>query len=252
VPSDPVPDASRDVVRRPHAAFKDLCADAADAEALASFWGAVLDRPSGVREDGVAYVEPGPGQPPAARLWLNPVTEACTDSRVHLALRLAAADPAALVALGATILTDPTGTSPWWVLADPDGNTFRAVGPHPDVAPVDRPSPFELVVDSLDPVAQARWWSAVVGGTVGTDVDRGVAWIDGAGGSPFRFWVFAATTLEKTVKNRWHWDLTLAEPAALLAAGASLLRAPGGDLPWWVLADPEGNEFCAHPEVSVP
>jgi hypothetical protein len=30
----------------------------------------------------------------------------------------------------------------------------------------------------------------------------------------------------------------------LVAAGASLVRAKGGDLRWDVMADPEGNEFC--------
>jgi hypothetical protein len=31
---------------------------------------------------------------------------------------------------------------------------------------------------------------------------------------------------------------------ALLAAGATLLRAQDDDIRWDVLADPEGNEFC--------
>jgi hypothetical protein len=31
----------------------------------------------------------------------------------------------------------------------------------------------------------------------------------------------------------------------LLDAGASLLRQPDGDIEWYVLADPEDNEFCA-------
>ena len=33
----------------------------------------------------------------------------------------------------------------------------------------------------------------------------------------------------------------------LLALGASMVREPGGDIHWWVLADPEGHEFCAFP-----
>ncbi|MCX4471276.1 hypothetical protein C5N14_19585 [Micromonospora sp. MW-13] len=31
----------------------------------------------------------------------------------------------------------------------------------------------------------------------------------------------------------------------LLAAGARLVREPDVEVSWWVLADPEGNEFCA-------
>jgi hypothetical protein len=61
---------------------------------------------------------------------------------------------------------------------------------------------------------------------------------------------YAPPSLEpKTVKNRVHWDAQLSgpRPTVLLDAGAVVLREPGGDILWWVLADPEGNEFCAHP-----
>ncbi|MET7878841.1 VOC family protein [Micromonospora profundi] len=50
------------------------------------------------------------------------------------------------------------------------------------------------------------------------------------------------------MKNRLHWDVELVapEPMALIAAGATLLREPLDEAHWWwVLADPEGNEFCA-------
>jgi hypothetical protein len=33
--------------------------------------------------------------------------------------------------------------------------------------------------------------------------------------------------------------------APLVEAGATVLREPGGDIGWHVLADPGGNEFCA-------
>jgi hypothetical protein len=32
---------------------------------------------------------------------------------------------------------------------------------------------------------------------------------------------------------------------ALVARGATLLRAPDAEISWHLLADPEGNEFCA-------
>jgi hypothetical protein len=47
------------------------------------------------------------------------------------------------------------------------------------------------------------------------------------------------------VKNRIHWDVTVPAVAPLVGAGAVVLREPGGDIDWHVLADPEGNEFCA-------
>jgi Glyoxalase-like domain len=52
----------------------------------------------------------------------------------------------------------------------------------------------------------------------------------------------------KTVKNRIHWDVTVPGVGALLEAGATVVRARGGDIDWHVLADPEGNEFCAFTE----
>ncbi|MEU8779816.1 VOC family protein [Streptomyces sp. NPDC048606] len=55
----------------------------------------------------------------------------------------------------------------------------------------------------------------------------------------------------KTVKNRVHLDLATTSPAhqAELVArlrdlGATLADVGQGDVPWTVMADPEGNEFC--------
>jgi hypothetical protein len=44
-----------------------------------------------------------------------------------------------------------------------------------------------------------------------------------------------------------HWDVTLvdADVEGLIAAGAVLLRPPDDEIEWSVMADPEGNEFCA-------
>jgi len=47
------------------------------------------------------------------------------------------------------------------------------------------------------------------------------------------------------VKNRVHWDVEVADVGLLVDAGATLLRPQGSDLDWHVLADPQGNEFCA-------
>ena len=55
----------------------------------------------------------------------------------------------------------------------------------------------------------------------------------------------------KTVKNRVHVDLattSAAHQAELVARlqdlGATPVDVGQGDVPWTVLADPEGNEFC--------
>ncbi|MFG1955018.1 VOC family protein [Micromonospora sp. NPDC048830] len=101
-------------------------------------------------------------------------------------------------------------------------------------------------MDSADPVAQATWWAGVVGGRV-EPTDEGAAALVGAGGFPWDRWVFDPVPERKRVKNRMHWDVDLAgpDPTRLIAAGATLLREPDADIRWWVLADPEGNEFCA-------
>ena len=49
----------------------------------------------------------------------------------------------------------------------------------------------------------------------------------------------------KSAKNRIHWDVVAPDVYALVAAGARILREPDDDIVWHVLADPEGNEFCA-------
>lgn len=55
----------------------------------------------------------------------------------------------------------------------------------------------------------------------------------------------------KTVKNRVHLDLATRSPAhqaelveRLRDLGATLADVGQGDVPWVVMADPEGNEFC--------
>ena len=53
------------------------------------------------------------------------------------------------------------------------------------------------------------------------------------------------------VKNRLHFDLApddqAGEVARLLALGARRIDIGQGTVPWVVLADPEGNEFCVLP-----
>ncbi len=53
---------------------------------------------------------------------------------------------------------------------------------------------------------------------------------------------------EKKVKNRVHLDLNPTDQAAeverVKALGATEVDIGQRDVPWVVLADPEGNEFC--------
>ena len=100
---------------------------------------------------------------------------------------------------------------------------------------------YEIVVDSAEPRAVARWWADVLGATYG-DEGADEAWVEAIPGAPFDCMVFGRVPEAKTVKNRIHWDVRTDDLGLLLDAGATVLdRQPR----WTVLADPEGNEFCA-------
>ncbi len=106
----------------------------------------------------------------------------------------------------------------------------------------------DLALDARDHQALADWWCAAMG-YVRQELARGLErepdWpvpiVDPAGKGPL-IWINPVPEV-KTVKNRMHLDV-YGETAELIAAGATLVQARGGDLDWDVLADPEGNEFC--------
>ena len=235
----------------PDVCFKDLCIDATDdgvsPRRVAQFWSGALNQPLVERADGKFVLDPPPGGPAERRIWINAVPErAGVKSRVHLDLHLPLAHVEVLLGAGASLLRNPTEDEPWHVLADPDGVPLCVMGPHPDHP--DAPfGPFELVVDSGDPSAQAQWWADRTGGAVHHDPGVPWAWVTGGAGFPLLFWVFTPVPEPKTVKNRVHWDVTLADAGVdeLVRTGSTMLRSPGGTRDWWVLADPEGNEFCA-------
>lgn len=111
-----------------------------------------------------------------------------------------------------------------------------------------------LAVDSPDPSRIARFWTAVFGWEIAEEELDEVG-IEPAG---YRYPSPEAITLAflpvpepKTVKNRVHLDLateSLAdqqhEVERLTGLGATRVDIGQGDVPWVVLADPDGNEFC--------
>ena len=111
-----------------------------------------------------------------------------------------------------------------------------------------------LAIDAADPGRLARFWAAALRWEVAAEED-GVAnvWPQG-----YRYpdpvalpLVFLAVPEAKTGKNRVHLDLATesaahqaAEVERLLGLGAVRADIGQGDVPWEVMADPEGNEFC--------
>jgi hypothetical protein len=119
----------------------------------------------------------------------------------------------------------------------------------------------EIVVDCHDPVAQAAFWAAALGyhvvRTGQGEVEIGpwereppdlATQVRQAPTAPTL--VFVTVPEAKTVKNRLHLDLRPvdgshgAEVERLIGLGARRADVGQGEVPWVVLADPEGNEFC--------
>jgi hypothetical protein len=111
-----------------------------------------------------------------------------------------------------------------------------------------------LVVDAVQPARLARFWAAALGWEIAAEEDDEIdVWPRG-----YRYpdpvalpLVFVPVPEAKTVKNRIHLDLATesvahqaAEVERLLGLGAVRADIGQGDVPWEVMADPEGNEFC--------
>lgn len=120
-----------------------------------------------------------------------------------------------------------------------------------------------IVFDCAQPPSLARFWAAALGYTVRpydqaeidrlsaagftVDTDPSVV-IDPPAAGP-TIW-FTLVPEPKRTKNRVHLDLNLdsrEDVEQLVHLGARILRfadeVPGE--PWYIMADPEGNEYCA-------
>jgi hypothetical protein len=215
------------------ARFKDLCIDAVDAASLGRFWGAVLGLDLHMGDDGNAHLT---GATESHTVWINRVPEPkSVKHRVHLDVH--GASVADLEALGATVVD--RDSFPWAVMRDPEGGEFCLFVR--DVVPDYRL--YELGVDCVDHERTSRWWHALLGGSRGDE--RDFAYIEGVPNLPFDAICFASVPEPKTVKNRIHVDVTTADLDALVAAGATVRRRQDDEIRWNVMADPEGNEFCA-------
>ncbi len=234
-----------------------LVMDANDPGLLARFWAAALDWV--IADETAEEVDVWPAgytypDPVAVPMVFVPVPEPKTGkNRVHLDLATTStAHQAEVVArmrdLGARPADIGQGDVPWVVLADPEGNEFCVLDPrnlYHDTGPV-----ASILTDCADPAALARFWTEAAGWPVKrTDQDIiGLRSPEGVG----PYLEFLRAPGRKTVKNRFHPDVAPypgedpdTEVARLRRAGAALADVgQGGHVPWTVLADPDGNEFC--------
>jgi Glyoxalase-like domain len=105
-----------------------------------------------------------------------------------------------------------------------------------------------LVIDAVQPARLARFWAAALDWEIAAGVwPRGSRYPDPVA-LPL---VFVPVPEAKIGKNRIHLDLATesaahqaAEVERLLGLGAVRADIGQGDVPWEVMADPEGSEFC--------
>ncbi|MER7543212.1 VOC family protein [Actinomadura sp.] len=234
-----------------------IAMNAQDDSVVGRFWAEALGWSIDSEGPGVTNLEPeGFDYPDPSALCIDVlrVPEPKTGkNRVHIDLATTSATHQAdLVArlrdLGATPADIGQGDVPWTVLADPEGNEFCVLEPRPvyqDTGPV-----AAVVVDCADPRAMARFWGEAMDWTVHEVAGEHATLRSSKGVGPYL--EFLRTPDVKTVKNRVHLDLRpyrgddpAVEVARLKALGATDADVgQGDDVPWTVLADPEGNEFC--------
>ncbi|MFD4373875.1 VOC family protein [Streptomyces sp. NPDC058486] len=227
-----------------------------DDAALGRFWAEALGWAVDSEGPGVTNLEPvGFSYPDPAAVCIDIVARPepkTVKNRVHLDLgTTSAAHKTELVArlrdLGATPADVGQGDVPWMVMADPEGNEFCVLEPRPvyeSTGPI-----AAVVVDCTDPREMARFWDGAMDWTLHEVTDEYATMRSAQGVGPYL--EFYRTPDKKSGWNRVHLDLRPypgddleAEAARLRALGATDPGIDQSDLPWTILADPEGNEFC--------
>ena len=106
---------------------------------------------------------------------------------------------------------------------------------------------FSVVFDASDHIALGRWWASALELSVAGERDN-EAWIEPRDAPEL---IFVPVPEPKTSKNRIHLDLASTSPEhqqaivdRLISLGAKHAEIGQRDIPWVVLSDPEGNEFC--------
>jgi predicted enzyme related to lactoylglutathione lyase len=227
--------------------------NAAEPAALARFWADLLGWEVTHADEEEVDVAAPPEDGWDLNLVFVPVTdEKVTKNRVHLDLASASPDHqmaqvAHALKVGATRADIGQRNVPWVVLADPEGNEFCVLDPRPEY--MDTGAVAAIVVAALNPLRLAEFWSAATGWPVTATTEWTASLRSPASRGP---WLeFVRTEHPHEVKNRVHLDVAplltddhWAEVTRLSELGARKTDIGQGSVPWQVLADPEGNEFC--------
>lgn len=242
--------------------FKDLVfdvtADESLAPSMARFWSTLLGQPLSAHDDGDFHLEAPEPMPPSRHVWIDQVPERAVDpSRVHLAVQGGPSASDQLLVMGAELLgmadsADRLFRAPDGLIvrleataSDDGGGSAGGVGSAGGGQSQPALTPVAIYVESSDPSSIAGWWQSLLDGEVQSNSDQAV--LVGGQGFPYARFVFTQNAGPKLVKNRMHWDVLLdsIDVAGLIEHGATLLREPDENARWWVLQDPDGNEFCA-------
>jgi predicted enzyme related to lactoylglutathione lyase len=227
--------------------------DASNPSALAEFWATLMNWQVSHADDDEVDVAAPPDDGCDIELVFVPVAAPKVGkNRVHLDLASASPDhQASLVSvaesLGATRVDVGQRNVPWVVLADPEGNEFCVLDPRPEYA--DTGALAALVVDAVAPLRLAEFWSPATGWPIVGSTEATASLRAPNGRGP---WLeFIHTGEPHAVKNRVHLDVApaldddqYAEVSRLTELGAHKVDVGQGSVPWDVMADPEGNEFC--------
>ena len=222
------------------ATYKDLCIDAVDDGADAGDSGP--RRSASSRCPTTAERLDLVGPTPQHRVWINKVPEPVTvKQRVHIDVHAASVGRGAGPGRDACRPRElPRGKS----LKDPEGGELCVFEPKDEQSVVPAYKLYEVVVDSREATRSRLVGRGARRHRPGQRRRGAFSSFEDAPGMPFEL-VFGRVPEPKTVKNRIHWDVETTDVQALLDRGATLLRGPDDDIDWHVLADPEGNEFCA-------
>jgi hypothetical protein len=235
----------------------EIVVDAADPQSLGRWWAEQLGWRWELQPDGDVSVTPPPGEA-GIELLFGVVPDVDAGShRLHLDLRSSSAEEQrdlvrAAEERGAFRLDVGQGDVPWVVLADPEGNRFCVLEPRES----DRATGAlaAVVVESLDPRAQARFWAEATGrGVAASEPTHASVTAPGGVGPALEF---VAVPRLPAGKNRIHLDVRPrpggdrdVEVKRLIGLGARPLEVGQSDgnpaeISWIVLADPEGGAFC--------
>ena len=231
----------------------DVVFDANDPMRLAQFWAEALHWDVGETTDDEVALVPTDDTGFGILFGLVPEKKS-SQNRIHFDLTTTSLDDqndtvAHLLEIGASHVD--IGQSPeedHVVLGDPEGNEFCVLAPGNNFL-AGCPRLGSVNCDGTKEVGY--FWSEVLGWPLVWDQDEETA-IRAPGPTGSMITWSGPPLMPKPTKNRLHFDIAatpdaseqLAEVDRLVSLGATRIDIGQGAVPWIVMADPDGNEFC--------